>query len=407
MRLLLVSQDFPPHVGGVQTYALELARRLAQWCEAIEVIAPLAAGAEALDRELPFPVRRVRSSTDALVLRGLPVLLHRARAGRFDVTLHAQWTSAAGSLLARRQGWPRRVFVAVHGRELLLRPAAHVPPAQRLYDAVRSRVLHGADGVIAGSRFTVGLARGLGVDASRLHLVSYGVDASRFDLPDAEGRARRFRERHGLEGVPFYATVARLQPHKGIDTGIAALPALRRRVPGATYVVVGDGPEAARLRALAVELGVADGVRMLGRVSDEEVVDAMLACNAFALLSREAGANVEGFGLVLLEAGACGRPVVGARSGGIPDAVAEGDSGLLVPPNDPEATATALAQLLGDPALARRLGDGGQRRARGPLSWDRAARAYYETMAASLGASAGSAGADDESRSGSSQRWPQ
>lgn len=385
MRLLLVSQDFPPHVGGVQTYALELARRLAPRCDALEVVAPAAPGAEALDRTLPFTVHRVRSSTDALIVRAVPTLVQRARTGRFDATLHAQWTSAPGSLLARRQGWPRRVFVAVHGRELLLRPAARVPVAQRAYDAVRARVLLGADGVIAGSRYTVGLARAMGVDPARLHLVSYGVDASRFEIADAPDRAARFRQRHGLVGVPFYATVARLQPHKGIDTGIAALPALRRRVPGATYVVVGSGPEAERLRAHAERLGVLDAVRFLGRVSDDEVVDVLLACDAFALLSRVEGANVEGFGLVLLEAGACGRPVVGARSGGIPDAVAEGDSGLLVPPGDAEATADALARLLGDPVLARRLGDGGRRRASGPLGWDRAAQAYYETIAASLG----------------------
>jgi phosphatidylinositol alpha-1,6-mannosyltransferase len=96
---------------------------------------------------------------------------------------------------------------------------------------------------------------------------------------------------------------------------------------------------------------------------------------------------VEGFGLVLLEAGACGRPVLGARSGGIPDAVAEDDSGLLVAPDDVEAAADALARLLGDPELARRLGEGGLRRARGALSWDRAARAIYETIEASLAAS--------------------
>jgi phosphatidyl-myo-inositol dimannoside synthase len=382
MRLLLVSQDFPPHVGGVQTYALELARRLHPRCEALEVIAPLAPGAEALDRTLPFPVHRIRSSTNALAVTAVPTILARARAGRFDTALHAQWTTAGGSLLARRTGWPRRVFVATHGRELLLRPAARVPAVQRLYDAARRRVLHGADGVFAVSRYTGGLVCGLGVAPERIHVIANGVDAARFALPDAAARARRFRERHDLVGRPCFTTVARLQPHKGIDTGIAALPALRQRCPRATYVIVGDGPDAARLRAMAQQLGVAQAVRLLGRVSDDEVVDALVACDVFALLSREDGANVEGFGLVLLEAGACGRPVLGARSGGIPDAVAEGESGLLVPPGDAEATADALARLLGDPTLAQRLGEGGRQRAHGPLGWDRAAQAYYETLAA-------------------------
>jgi phosphatidyl-myo-inositol dimannoside synthase len=231
-------------VGGIQTYSLELARRLVQWCKVLEVIAPMAPG-------------------------------------------------------------------AAHGRELLLRPVARLRLAQRLYDVARRRVLRGADGIFAVSRYTAGLARGLGVDPGRIHVVPNGVDAARLDLPDAAERSRRFRERHGLVGRPCFVTVARLQPHKGIDTGIAALPALRRHVPGATYVVVGDGPDAERLRGLAAQLGVSESVRMLGRVSDDDVVDALLACDAFALLSRETASDVEGFGLVLLEAGACGKPVLG------------------------------------------------------------------------------------------------
>lgn len=384
MRVLMVSQDFPPHIGGIQTYSLELARRLARWCEALEVVAPVAPGSDALDRTLPFAVRRVRSSTDALVVRGLPALWSRAWRGRFDVAFHAQWTTAPASLLARRTGRPRRVFVAAHGRELLLRPAEHLPVASRFYDAARRRVLHQADGILAVSRYTAGLARALGVDPGRVHVIPNGVDARRFDLPDARVRADAFRRRHDLVGRPCYATVARLVPHKGIDTGIRALPALRRAVPQATYVVVGDGPDTPRLRELARDLGVSDAVRFLGRVSDAEVIDALLACDAFALLSRESPPDVEGFGLVLLEAGACGRPVVGARSGGIPDAVAEDDSGLLVPPDDPPATADALGRLLGDPTLARRLGEGGHRRARDVLSWDHTARAVYDAMRASL-----------------------
>ncbi|MEM9453439.1 MAG: glycosyltransferase family 4 protein [Myxococcota bacterium] len=406
MRVMLVSQDFPPHVGGIQTYCLELARRLVRWCDALEVVAPAVPGAPVLDRTLPFPVRRVRSSTDALVVRGLPTLWSRAWRGRFDVAFHAQWTTAAGSLLARATGRPRRVFVAAHGRELLLRPAQRVPAVQRLYDAARRRVLHRADGIFAVSRYTAGLARELGVDPSKIHVVPNGVDAQRFDLSEADRRIAAFRRRHDLVGRPFFATVARLMPHKGIDTAIRALPALHRTIPEATYVVVGDGPDAERLQHLARRLGVSDAVRFLGRVSDAEVVDALLACDAFALLSRESRPDVEGFGLVLLEAGACGRPVLGAHSGGIPDAVADGDSGLLVAPEDPSAAAAALGRLLGDPALASRLGEGGRHRARDVLTWERAARAIYEAMRASLSESSVPPPASDE-RSDAEPSLPQ
>lgn len=386
MKLLVVSQDFPPRIGGIQTYTLELARRLAAWCERLEVIAPHAPDCEALDATLPFFVHRVKSSSDWLLARGAPSIVTRARAGRYDAAFFAQWTTAISALPARRTGFPRKVFVAAHGRELLLRPAERVRVAQQGYDSLRRWVLGSADGIFAVSHYTAGLCRDLGVDPARVHVVPNGVDAARFDVADAPERIARFREKHGLVDVPCYCTVARMVRHKGVDTGIAALPQLRQHVPDATYVVVGSGPDLRRLRHLARHHGVEDAVRFLGRVSDEEVVDALLACDAFALLSREASPNVEGFGLVLLEAGACGRPVVGARSGGIVDAVADGESGHLVEPDDVPGTAKALASILSDSAHAKRLGAGGRHRASQVLTWDRAARAIYDTIEASLAA---------------------
>ena len=305
-------------------------------------------------------------------------------ARRFDVAFHAQWTTAAGSLLARATGRPRRVFVAAHGRELLLRPAERVPVAQRLYDAARRRVLHRADGIFAVSRYTAGLARELGVDPGRIHVIPNGVDARRFDLPQADRRMAAFRRRHGLAGRPFFATVARLMPHKGIDTAIRALPALHQTLPDATYVVVGDGPDAGRLRHLARRLGVDHAVRFVGRVSDAEVVDALLACDAFALLSPRVATRRGGFWPRLAGGGCMRAPRArgsqrrNSRCGG------RGRLWPAGPPDDPSAVAAALGRLLGDPALARRLGEGGRRRARDVLTWDRAARAVYEAMRGSL-----------------------
>lgn len=384
MRVLLITQDFPPQVGGIQTFSHELALRLSRWCEGLEVIAPVFSGHEEFDAGLPFPVNRIRSSTDAMVARGIPTLWRRARARRFDISLHAQWSTGPGALMARRFGWPKRVFVAAHGRELLLRPLAGFAPAQKAYDALRRRVLRGADGVFTNSAYTAGLAEGLGVDRDRVEVIGSGVDAARFDVPDAEARARRFRERHGLGRRPFFVTVTRLHAYKGVDTAIAALPALRGKVPDAAYVVVGDGPDLPRLRELAASLGLSDHVRFLGEVSGDEVIDALHACDALAMLSRLVPPDVEGFGLVFVEAGACGRPVVGSRSGGIPEVIVDGETGLLVPPGDAAATAEVLARLLGNPETARRLGEAGRHRARTVLTWDRTARAVFEAMQTSL-----------------------
>lgn len=384
MRVLLITQDFPPQVGGIQTFSHELALRLSRWCEEFEVIAPVFAGDAAFDAGLSFRLNRIRSSTDALVARGIPTLWRRAREGRFDVALHAQWGTGPGALMARRFGWPRRVFVIAHGRELLLRPLARFAPAQKAYDALRRRVLRGADGVFTNSEYTAGLVKELGVDRPGIEVVGCGVDAARFDVPDADERARRFRERHDLVGRPCFVTVTRLHAYKGVDTAIAALPSLRGKIPDATYVVVGNGPDLPRLREMAASLGVAGHVRFLGEASGDEVVDALHACDALAMLSRLEPPDVEGFGLVFLEAGACGRPVVGARTGGIPEVIVDGQTGLLVPPGDPAATADALARIMSDPTLARRLGEAGRHRARNELTWDRTARAVFEAMRASL-----------------------
>jgi phosphatidylinositol alpha-1,6-mannosyltransferase len=139
------------------------------------------------------------------------------------------------------------------------------------------------------------------------------------------------------------------------------------------YVVVGTGPDRDRLERLAASLGVLERVRFAGFVPDDLLPSYYHGCDLFALISRHAPgrAAVEGFGIVFLEAGACGRPVLGGRSGGVADAVAEGESGLLVDPGDVEEVAGALSRLLTDGALARRLGEGGRQRVQRSFDWAR------------------------------------
>jgi phosphatidylinositol alpha-1,6-mannosyltransferase len=381
MRLLVYSQDFPPRVGGIETYTWELARRWAEAVEALVVLAPSHAEAARVDREAPFPVVRTRIPDDLLAVLGEAALRRVARAHAIDTVFLAQWQIGAGPLRMRDAGRLRRVGVAAHGRELLIRPLAGLPPAQAAMDRLRRSVLSRADALFPVSRYTAGLIGRLGVVNPGIHVVHNGVDPGRFRPVDGGG----FRRRYELGVGPVILTIGRLVPRKGIDDVLRALPAVRARIPGALYVIAGAGPDRGRLAGLAAELGVEEGVRFIGKISDEEVVEAYGACDLFVTASRDDEPDVEGFGLVFLEAGACGKACVGTRAGGIPDAIVEGETGLLAPQGDPAALAAAMSRLLADPGLAAAMGAAGRRRALGEASWDRAAAAILGVLAGDRG----------------------
>ena len=365
MRLALVTQDFPPARGGIQTWALEIARRLHARCERFAVIAPSADGRETADAALGFRVIRTGTS-NTLVLASAPALARLATREGFDRTLHAQWSTAPAARVLRRFGKLRRVTIAAHGRELLLEPWARVGAAQRGYDRVRRRELGAADCILAGSHYTAELARGLGANPERVLVTRYGTDPERFRARDAEP----LRARLGLGARPVLLTIARLVPRKGIDLVLRALARVRSARPDVVYVIAGDGPDRARLDEIVGREGLAESVRFAGVVPDDELPLWYSLGDVFVMPSRSEPPDVEGFGIVFLEAAACERPVVAARAGGIPDAVAEGVSGMLVEPGDVAGLARALTELLSDPARRADLGRRARERVLAELTWD-------------------------------------
>jgi phosphatidylinositol alpha-1,6-mannosyltransferase len=366
MRLLLVTKDFPPDVGGIQTYCVELGRRLAEQCDSFAVVAPRIPGAEAADREIPFDVVRIpgtRSSFAPSVLAYLPWL--KARYG-FDVVLGAQWQSAWAAVVGRRAFGPYAVCAAVHGREVLTMHYAEMGGAA-LYDRARRYTLGAVDRLFPGTRYALDLVREKGMAYRSAEVVSYGCNVERFG---PHGGAAKRREL-GLEGKKVMVTLCRLVPRKGVDTVLEALPAISRAVPEVQYLIAGDGEDRARLERLAERLGVMPLVRFLGRVSNEEVTPLLDMADVFVMPAREERPCVEGFGLVFLEASACETPVIGSTSGGIPDAVVDGVTGLLVPPSAPGPFAEAAIRLLNDSDLRSRLGRAGRERVLREGTWDR------------------------------------
>jgi phosphatidylinositol alpha-1,6-mannosyltransferase len=208
-----------------------------------------------------------------------------------------------------------------------------------------------------------------------VRVVPLGTDPQRF-RPGMDTSA--VRARYGLEnGGRWLLTVARLVAHKGIDTGLRVMAALRNEHPDLRYAVVGSGMKLPQLQELARSLGVADRVRFLTQVPDEDLPALYNSAELYLGASRPAELMIEGFGISLSEASACGIPVIGGSSGGIPDAVRDGETGLLVDAERTEAVTEAVRLLLRDLELAGRLGAGGRHAVETFFNWDRVAAEVF------------------------------
>jgi phosphatidyl-myo-inositol dimannoside synthase len=361
-RILLISNDFPPRPGGIQAYLHHLALVLP--AGEIAVYAPDWPGAAAFDARLPFPVFRHPGS----LMLPTPAVLRRAVALLRELRCDTAWFGAAAPLAllgpALRRAGVRRVVASSHGHEV---GWSMLPPGRL---ALR-RIGADADVVTAVSRYTRRrIASAFGPHAA-LELLPPGVDCAVF-RPDSGARAE-IRRRHRLGDAPVVLCVSRLVARKGQDTLVRALPAIQRRVPGATLLLVGDGPRRAAVHRLARSCDVAGAVVCTGAVPWSELPAYYAAGDIFAMpcRTRGHGLDVEGLGLVFLEASATGLPLVVGDAGGARETVRPGDTGELVNGRDVAAVARAIATLLADPEGAAAMGRCGRRWMLRDWDWDR------------------------------------
>jgi phosphatidylinositol alpha-1,6-mannosyltransferase len=265
------------------------------------------------------------------------------------------------------QAWGIPYLCFFHGLDVLA-------PAQNPWGRTQvARVLRGASQLVGPSRYVSDQVVELGADPSKTHVVLPGVDTERFSPVTQEARGR-VRKRLGLPcGRPLLLTVSRLITRKGHDKVIEALPLVLARLPGVRYVIVGSGPNEPALRRLAAEKGVADTVQFAGEVRETELPDYYRAADLFVMPNREINGDIEGFGIVFVEAAASGIPVIGGTSGGTADAVAHGTSGILVDPMDVAGIASQVLRLLADRELAARLGMAGRAMVERHYSWGQSA----------------------------------
>ncbi|WIY79157.1 glycosyltransferase family 4 protein [Streptomyces anulatus] len=396
-RILVVTNDFPPRHGGSETFVHAMTSRFPT--DSVVVHTSAEPGAAAHDAALPHPVVRDRART----LLPVPRVAARAaeiarRHGCGSVRFGA---TAPLGLLAdrlRRESGVRRAVATTHGHEVWW---ARTPGAWTLLRRIGDRT----DAVTyLGEATRAPIAAALGPAAARRMVrLAPGVDAEAFRVREEAREAVRegardavrsgaregvrapaggVRERYGLGGRPVILCAARLVPRKGQDTLIRALPAVRRAVPDAVLLLTGDGPYARTLRRLAADTGVADAVVLAGGQPHAAMPEHYAACDVFAMpcRTRRRGLEVEGLGIVFLEAAASGLPVLVGDSGGAPDTVRDGETGHVVDGRDVAAVADRLVELLRDRAAARAMGERGRAWVREAWGWEGA----YDTLAGLL-----------------------
>ncbi|HZM79391.1 MAG TPA: glycosyltransferase family 4 protein [Candidatus Limnocylindrales bacterium] len=367
MRTLLITNDFPPRPGGIQLFVQQLALRLPS--EDLTVYSSDWPGSAEFDAAQPFRV--IREHTKIL----LPTPWVAGRAVRLAAEHGCErvlfGAAAPLGLLARRLRL-RRAVALTHGHEV---GWAALPMAR---NALR-RIADGCDVITYLTEYQRARLEPVVEGRARLERLTPAVDSEAFH-PGIDGSA--VRSRLGLSDRPVIVCVSRLVPRKGQDTLVKALLRVRKQVPDAALLLVSGGPHRRKIERMARELGVEDHVFMTGSVLWEELPTYYAAGDVFAMpcRTRNFGLDVEGLGIVYLEASAVGLPVVAGDSGGAPDAVLEGETGFVVPGRDVDALADRLVTLLRDPALARKMGAAGREWVQTSWTWDSQAARLRELL---------------------------
>ncbi|MCC8334664.1 glycosyltransferase family 4 protein [Streptomyces sp. R1] len=368
-KTLIVTNDFPPRPGGIQAFLHNMALRLdperlvvyaSTWKRSREGVEATAA----FDAEQPFTVVRDRTT----MLLPTPGATRRAVGLLREHGCTSVWFGAAAPLglmaPALRRAGAERLVATTHGHEA---GWAQLPAARRLL----RRIGESTDTITYLGEYTRSRIAGALTPeaAARMVQLPPGVDEKTFH-PASGGD--EVRARLGLTDRPVVVCVSRLVPRKGQDTLIRAMPRILAAEPDAVLLIVGGGPYEKDLRRLAAETGVAASVHFTGPVPWSELPAHYGAGDVFAMpcRTRRGGLDVEGLGIVYLEASATGLPVVAGDSGGAPDAVLDGETGWVVDGNDLNASADRITTLLADPELRRRMGERGRAWVEEKWRWD-------------------------------------
>lgn len=381
-RLLLLASEFPPGPGGIGTHAWNTARWLSRMGWQVRVRAcqdyVTAAERDEFGKGAEFELEglggaRIRGQRGAWLAAGCVADMRRWRPGVILAT-GANAVRAAALAGCAAEG---AMAAVVHGSEV----------AETVWwrRASLRAALRRMDVVLAVSRFTAERVEELGVPGKRIAVVPNGADEERF-RPAEAGRREEIRRKLGAGVGPVILTVGSVTRRKGQEWVVRALPKVRERAPAVEYWVAGMPLEQPRLSGMARELGVDQGVRFWGRVDSATLVELYQAADVFAMTSEfTPGGDYEGFGIAVIEAALCGLPAVVSDCGGLPEAVVDGETGLVVRQRDVEGISEALARLASDAAGREVMGQAARRRALSQCTWAQRMRSYDRLLSGLLG----------------------
>ncbi len=369
-QVLLISELFPPRIGGSGRWLWEVYRRFPR--HAVVIAGGEAAGQEAFDAEHDVHVVRgglnftnLGLMSPAGMRRYWKALRHVRQIIKHEsiANLHCARCLPEGLVAWIMKRWSGLPYVCfVHGEELNI----YANSRELRYWA--RKAMRGADMFVANSRNTLRLlVKDWGISEDRIHLLHPGVDTAQF-RPSQYDSQRRIAL--GWANRRVVLTVSRLQKRKGHDMLLRALPEIRQSVPDVLYAIVGSGEERAELEHLVGKLGLAECVQFRGEATDAEMIECYQQCDLFALPNREVDGDFEGFGMVLVEAQACGKPVLAGRSGGTAETMLVGQTGVVVDCTKPEGLARSVIELMLDNNRREQMGHAGRKWVVRQFDWE-------------------------------------
>jgi phosphatidyl-myo-inositol dimannoside synthase len=363
-KVLLITNDLGPRAGGIESFILGLLAQLPGGEIVIFTSSQEGSGPFDGDIESRWGVKVIRDRSK--VLLPTPRTMSRARKIIHEFGVEIVWFGAAAPLAwmtpALKRAGVHRVVAITHGHEVWWSKIFPFSLAMR-------RIGRSVDVITYLGDFTKNSMRPALGENPELVRIAPGIDTKLFHPMKKD---RELLQKYDLANKKVIVCVGRLVHRKGQDRLIQALPKIHQSHPEATILFVGQGPYRKKLDQIAQSLSLTDSIRFVGRVANEDLPRYFALGDVFAMPSRTrlAGLEVEGLGIVYLEAGSCGLPVIAGNSGGAPDAVREGETGLVVDGNDPDAISHAVIRILDDPPWARNLGLAGRAWAEKNWSWD-------------------------------------
>jgi len=367
MKSLFIFNDFPPVLGGQSTYYLNLCRALPKDC--FIILAPKLEGSEVFDKQVPLPIIRKRYVFQIPVLEKfikiiLPFFYACALLKKEKISLihcgHILSTGFVGLFIKKLFKCP--YYVYTHSADIL---------EYQKYGLIKKcllSILNNAEKIVANSHFTKEKLLDLNVSLSKIIVIFPRIDVGKFqnDLDPGD-----MIKKYNLQGKKVILSINRLVERKGNDIVIRAMKNIKEQIPNAVYVVVGGGPYEQKLKDIVDENNLHEDIIFTGRIENEEILKFYKLCDVFVMISREIKekGDVEGFGIVFVEANSCGKAVIGGDSGGIKDAIIDGETGFLVDPLDEDKVANKIANILSNSELADKLGRQGKERALKELDW--------------------------------------